>query len=412
MEIRNNYPIYMETPELNIHGPDHLISAIDRSVYNFSTPTPYFYLPQVEHTYGYILGTYGIQNEKQVSIGESTCGAVFYATPVTSAGKAALHMPVLTELAMERCDTARCAVELIGGLSVQYGFYGPDTDVSVDKAKSEAGEALIVSDPQETWVFHILPDDTGASAIWVAQRVPDEHITAVANQFVIGNIDFADRQTFLYSDNIVSAAEKNHLWTNTSKSGTANPFNFLQVYGLNIKSVGYQCTRRVWRIFTLAAPSLLTIFSPYSDSFGTFGFGADGKSPYPFSVKPDAPLSVQAVMAMNRDQYEGTAFDMTTGLDAGPFGDPVRYVPVSNVDDPLMGLSLSQQSAAITYNRAISVARTTYSVISLARGHLPDALGAMAYLTSYAPHHSVFLPIYANAAETPSSLRNHSLCKL
>jgi dipeptidase len=45
----------------------------------------------------------------------------------------------------------------------------------------------------------------------------------------------------------------------------------------------------------------------------SFGFGPDGKQPYPFSVKPDKLLTLQDVMRMNRDQYEGTLFDVTKG---------------------------------------------------------------------------------------------------
>ena len=47
-----------------------------------------------------------------------------------------------------------------------------------------------------------------------------------------------------------------------------------------------------------------------------------GSQPYPFSVKPDHKLSVADVFALMRDHFEGTDFDMTKGLDAGPFGSP------------------------------------------------------------------------------------------
>ena len=48
-------------------------------------------------------------------------------------------------------------------------------------------------------MFHLLADDTGASAVWAAQRVPDDHITAVANQFVIGELDLSDSLNYLAS---------------------------------------------------------------------------------------------------------------------------------------------------------------------------------------------------------------------
>jgi dipeptidase len=55
-------------------------------------------------------------------------------------------------------------------------------------------------------MFHVLPDDTQTSAIWVAQRVPNDHITAVANQFVIGEIDLSDKANYLGSSNLLAFA--------------------------------------------------------------------------------------------------------------------------------------------------------------------------------------------------------------
>ena len=40
----------------------------------------------------------------------------------------------------------------------------------------EGGESLTIADPEEVWIFAISPDDTGTSAVWAAQRVPDDEV--------------------------------------------------------------------------------------------------------------------------------------------------------------------------------------------------------------------------------------------
>ncbi len=45
------------------------------------------------------------------------------------------------------------------------------------------------------------------SAVWVAQLVPDGHVTVVANQFVIGEVPRDDNANFMYSKNLWTVAE-------------------------------------------------------------------------------------------------------------------------------------------------------------------------------------------------------------
>ena len=84
VDTRDAYPRYIETAENSIHGPDYIRSKTypDETIYNWPDNEPFTYIDQVPHTYGYTLGTYAIQNEKQLSIGESTCSAKFFAKPL------------------------------------------------------------------------------------------------------------------------------------------------------------------------------------------------------------------------------------------------------------------------------------------------------------------------------------------
>ena len=168
-------------------------------------------IPQVPHTYGFIDGGYGIMNEKQVSIGESTCGAKITALPVSKGGKALLEAGELSRIALERCSTAKCAVQLMGELAERYGY-------------NDAGESLMVIDPQEAFIFHVLPDDTGRSAVWVAQRVPDDGVGVVANAFTVRTVDFEDRHGFLASSNMRAVAARATNWA------AGSPLDFARLF--------------------------------------------------------------------------------------------------------------------------------------------------------------------------------------
>ena len=109
-------------------------------------------------------------------------------------------------------------------------------------------------------------------------------------------------------------------------------------------------------------------------------------------------------MALNRDHYEGTEFDLTKGLAAGPFGTPDRY------DGGLNGHMNSTVMMSGGFERAISLFRTTYSFVAVPRADVPDIL-SMFWFAQYAPSSSPFTPMYVAASNPPKEYMKGSLFK-
>lgn len=80
------------------------------------------YIDQVNHTYGYLTGAYGIINEHQLMSAECTNFAK--ASPNAKRGKRMFFSSELSNIALERCKTAREAINLTGELIDKYAITG------------------------------------------------------------------------------------------------------------------------------------------------------------------------------------------------------------------------------------------------------------------------------------------------
>ncbi|MBN1345506.1 MAG: C69 family dipeptidase [Phycisphaerae bacterium] len=341
------------------------------------TPTqPIGYIPQVPHTYAYFDGNYGIMNEHQLLIGECTNAANVNLKP--EVGVRIMCVEELSRIALERCTKARDAVQLMGDLAVQYGYY-------------EWGETLLVADTEEGWVFDICGTPNGTSALWVATRVPDGEVFAAANEFRTREIDTNDPNNVLYSPN---------LFTVTQAAGwydpNSGPLDWLRTVSPGEYNHPYYSLRRVWRIMDRLAPALN--LSPWVEDGYT--------KAYPFSVKPEKKLTVRDVMSLYRDHYEGTEFDMSQqNLASGPFGTPTRYI---GPYDGAQNQPDSNQTMFGAWERPISVFYCGYTYVLQARSWLPDEIGGVAWVGLDVSYTTCFVPFYAGATDLPESYQTGS----
>src|SRR6056297_2402770 len=323
-------------------------------------------IPQVKETYTYFNIGYPFMNEHQLMIGEDTWSG----RDENRNGEGAFWIETLEIFALQRAKTAREAVQVMGELAEKYGY-------------SDGGETLILSDGEEVWIFDICGSgplwtqgSDKAGAIWAARRLPDDHVIVCANRSRIGVIDFDDDENFMYSSNVREFAEDMGWW----KDG--EEFNFSVIYNPEPYGSDYYQSRREWRALTLLAPS--KNFKPISQS-----------KHYPFSVKPDEKVSVQDLMAIYRDHLEGTEYDLTKGLAAGPFGNPNRWPTPRSVKP--------EGKKDLDWERCISMFRCSYSFVAQSRSWLPDAIGGVLWFGEDAPDTTCYVPVYAGVTEVPES---------
>lgn len=325
-------------------------------------------IPQIEETYSYFHIGYPFMNEKQVMMGEFTWSG----REEVSNPQGLLVIANLEQLALARAATAREAIEVMGALAEEYGY-------------CDGGETLIVGDKNEVWVFEVCgggmlwePGSGKPGAHWAAQRIPDDEMFVGANRSRIGVIDFDDKENFMYSTDITQLSKELGWWSE------GEDFNFAKLFNPEPYGSPFYAARREWRVFSLVAPS---------QEFPTL----DRYEQYPFSVKPDQKLEVKDLMDIYSDHYEGTPYDLTKGLAAGPFGNPTRW-----------GVKGDQKPGTIgedrhDWERAIALYRCSYSFVSQSRSWMPDPVGGLLWFGQDSPDTTVYVPMYCGVTEVPES---------
>ena len=341
------------------HGGQHLPQEM-RDIIEWDTGKLLGRIPEAPVTYTRV----GNMNEHQVAIAETTFG-----------GRKELQVPSgivdygsLIYIALERAKTAREAIDVMTRLAETYGY-------------ASEGESFSIADPNEAWILEMIGKGKGQTgALWVAYRLPDGTISAHANQSRIRTFPQNDPDTARYSKDLIPFAREHGYFKGADKD-----FSFADAYApLSFGALRF-CEARVWSLFRRAAPSLnLSIAYVKAEK---------GAKPMPLYIKPDQKLGVRDAMELMRDHFEGTEFDMSKDVGAGPFALPYRWRPMTWKVD----------GKEYLHERALSTQQTGFSFVAQARANLPAPIGGVLWFGVDDTASTVYVPIYAGVLRAPKA---------
>jgi len=340
------------------------------------------------HVVGYI-------NEKQVAIGETTFGG--HAELFDTLG--GIDYTGLMQLALMKAPTARDAIRIIGELADEYGYYS-------------SGESFSIADPNEVWIMEIIGKGTSMQydrrrrvnynadkgAVWVAKRIPDGYISAHANHARImtfpladGHISITNKQfdllhqpdvRVIYANDVIDFARRKGYYT-----GSDADFSFSDTYAPIDFGAARFCEARVWSMFKEVAPGM--------DQYMDYAMGFNLTNRMPLWVKPDRKLSVEDLINFKRDYLQGTNFDLSQDIGAGPWGKPYRWRP----------LTWEVDGKTYFHERTTATQQTAFSFITQSRKNYPGSIGGIIWFGVDDANTTVYVPMYAGMRRAPDTFR-------
>lgn len=347
------------------------------SVYEWDTGKYLGEIKQVKQTYTVV----GNINEFQVAIGETTFGG---RKELAKQPGAIMDYGSLMYIALQRSKTAREAIAVIAQLMEEYGYYS-------------TGESFSIADKNEVWIMEIIGKGEGhKGAVWVALLIPDGYVSAHANHARIRTFPLSNGKTSItskelhkihdkkvtcvYAHDVISFAREKGWF-----QGKDSEFSFSDVYAPIDFGAARFCEMRVWSFFRRINSEM--------EKYKNYAAGYELENRMPLWIKPDKKLTVHEVMNFMRDHLEGTEFDMTMDIGAGPFGCPYRWRP----------LTWTVDGKKYFNERATATQQTGFSFVSQSRSWLPDPIGGIIWFGVDDAASCVYTPLYCAIRRVPKS---------
>lgn len=331
-----------------------------RKIYDGDTNHYHGEIAEAPYTYAVM----GYINEHQVGITETTFGG----RSELEDPKGIIDYVSLMTIALQRSKTAREAIRVMTSLVQEYGY-------------ASEGESFSIADPNEVWILEMIgkgPKEKGA--VWVAIRIPDDCIACHANQSRIHQFNMKDKKNVMYAKDVITFARKKGYFT-----GKDADFSFADAYAPADFSAIRFCETRVW-----------SFYNKWVNGMEQYLDYVDGKhigqaKPMPLYFKPKQKLSLQDVMNSMRDHYEGTPFDITKDVGAGPYEAPYRPTP----------LVWEHKGKKYFNERPISTQQTAGTYVIQLRASLPNAIGGVLWYGNDDPNMVAYTPVYCCATKAP-----------
>ncbi len=364
------------------------------TIIDWDSGKPLGQIPQVAKTYSVV----GNMNECQLAIAETTYGG----REELGVSNGVIDYGSLIYITLQRAKNAREAIKVMAELVATYGY-------------ASSGESFSISDPNEVWIMDfigkgmphydtikgkpVLNKKWSQGAVWVALRVPEGYVSAHANQARITSFPlekesktsissknlnkiFDPSVEVVYASDVIDFARMKGFYTERD-----GKFSFSDTYAPLTFSGARGCEARVYAFFNRINSNM--------KSYEKYAMGHDMDNRMPLWIKPDKKISLEDVISLMRDHYQGTSMDMTKDLGAGPYECPYRWRPMSWEID----------GQEYTHERATSTQQTGFSFIAQCRSWLPNIIGGILWFGVDDTYSTVYVPMYCGITKIPLCFR-------